>query len=101
MRKKPEPEEPLLVMGLYITESLKQYKRPRSVVGKQVPNNIISQIINVIRQYQDVFAYTVDEMPGIDPRVMVHRLNITKDIDRSNKSCDTRVSKESRQAPKR
>lgn len=45
-------------------------------IKKQVLDDIRAQIINVIQEYKDVFAYTIDEMPSIDPLVMVHRLNI-------------------------
>ncbi|XP_010678170.1 uncharacterized protein LOC104893735 [Beta vulgaris subsp. vulgaris] len=92
-RKCPEPEEPLPVMGLYMADNPKQYERPRLAdrdeevcidseqgrtvrIGKQVPKGIRTRILEVIKEFQDVFAYTVDEMPGIDPKLMVHRLII-------------------------
>ncbi|XP_048502807.1 uncharacterized protein LOC125498614 [Beta vulgaris subsp. vulgaris] len=91
-RKCPEPEEPLPVIGLYMADNPKRYERPhpadrdeevcidsersRTVrIGKQVPEGIRAQILEVIKEFH-VFAYTVDEMPGIDPKLMVHRLNI-------------------------
>ncbi|XP_010693164.1 uncharacterized protein LOC104906147 [Beta vulgaris subsp. vulgaris] len=92
-RKSPEPEEPLPVMGIYVADNPKRYERPhpadrdeevciderrgRTVrIGKQVPKETKVQILEVIKEFQDVFAYSVDEMPDIDPNLMVHRLNI-------------------------
>lgn len=92
-RKQTNTEEPLPIVGLYVIENPKRYERPRSVdgdevvcvnenkrrmirIGRQVLDGIRSQIISVIQEYRDVFAYTVDAMPSIDPQVMVHRLNI-------------------------
>lgn len=89
-----EPEEPIPVMGLYVAENPKWYGRPRPAdkdeevcidkekgwavpINKQISCDVKTQIIEVIREFQDVFAYTVNEMLGIDPQLMVHRLNIT------------------------
>ncbi|XP_048496365.1 uncharacterized protein LOC125495631 [Beta vulgaris subsp. vulgaris] len=33
-------------------------------------------IIQVLTEYQDVFAYEATEMPGLDPKIMCHELNI-------------------------
>ncbi|XP_048492385.1 uncharacterized protein LOC125493260 [Beta vulgaris subsp. vulgaris] len=76
-RKCPELEGPLPVMGLYMADNPKRYKRPRPANrDEEVADGIKDQILEVIKEFQDVFAYTVDEMPGIDPELMVHRLNI-------------------------
>lgn len=45
-------------------------------IGKQIPCGISAQIKEVIGEFLDVFAYTIDDMPSIDPHLMVHRLNI-------------------------
>ncbi|CAA0843025.1 Unknown protein, partial [Striga hermonthica] len=37
---------------------------------------IRSKLINLIREFTDVFAYTTDELTGIEARVIEHRLNI-------------------------
>ena len=30
----------------------------------------------LLKKYIDVFAWTYDEMPGLDPRLVVHSLNV-------------------------
>ena len=36
------------------------------------------EYIQVLSQYKDVFAWSYKEMPGLDPRIAVHRLAIKK-----------------------
>ena len=33
-------------------------------------------LLALIQKYRDVFAWTYDEMPGLDPRLVVHSLNV-------------------------
>ena len=37
-------------------------------------------LILLIREYIDVFAWNYEDMPGIDPQVAMHRLNIKPDV---------------------
>ncbi|XP_021863562.2 uncharacterized protein [Spinacia oleracea] len=37
-------------------------------------------LISLLREHADVFAFSADEMPGIDPDVIVHRLNVDKAV---------------------
>ena len=30
----------------------------------------------LLQKYRDVFAWTYDEMPGLDPELVVHSLNV-------------------------
>ena len=32
--------------------------------------------MELLKKYVDVFAWTYDEMPGLDPKLVVHSLNI-------------------------
>ena len=34
------------------------------------------QLVALLQKYRDVFAWTYDEMPGLDPGVVVHSLNV-------------------------
>ena len=34
------------------------------------------QLVILIKEYTDVFAWTYDEMPGLDPTLVVHALNV-------------------------
>lgn len=37
-------------------------------------------MINLLKEFQEVFAYSVEEMHGIDPDVAIHRLNVDPSI---------------------
>ncbi|KMT08060.1 hypothetical protein BVRB_6g144140 [Beta vulgaris subsp. vulgaris] len=43
-----------------------------SVLGSETKDALVA----LLREFEDVFAYTVEEMQGIDPEVVVHKLNI-------------------------
>ncbi|XP_026428951.1 uncharacterized protein LOC113324883 [Papaver somniferum] len=46
---------------------------------KGIPSEIPEErTINILREYNDVFAWRMEEMPGIDPSVACHRLDIKK-----------------------
>jgi len=36
-------------------------------------------LIQLIREYIDVFAWNYENMPGLDPQIAIHRLNINLD----------------------
>ena len=36
-------------------------------------------LANFLRKNQDIFAWSHEDMPGIDPSVIVHRLNVNPD----------------------
>ncbi|XP_021733078.1 uncharacterized protein LOC110699873 [Chenopodium quinoa] len=86
-----EPQHP--VKRIYMAENPKQYGKPRPIeedesiplgddpartvrVGKNLDPQLEKEIIQVLREYKDIFAFTADEMSGIDPEVMTHELNI-------------------------
>jgi len=37
------------------------------------------ELIILVKEYIDVFAWTYEDMPGLDPQVAMHRLNIKPD----------------------
>ncbi|XP_021722839.1 uncharacterized protein LOC110690321 [Chenopodium quinoa] len=37
-------------------------------------------LVELLRKNKDIFAFFANEMPGIDPAVVVHRLNVKEDI---------------------
>src|SRR4051812_27470502 len=39
------------------------------------PNEKV-ELIALVREYIDVFAWNYEDMPGLDPKVAMHRLNI-------------------------
>ena len=34
------------------------------------------QLVTLLQKYRDVFAWTYDEMPGLDPGLVIHSLNV-------------------------
>ena len=45
-------------------------------IGTLAKPAIRQELITFLRSNQDVFAWSHDDMPGIDPSVMVHKLNV-------------------------
>ncbi|XP_056698041.1 uncharacterized protein [Spinacia oleracea] len=37
-------------------------------------------LVQLLQEYKEIFAYTVEEMPGIDPAVAVHKLNVDSTV---------------------
>ncbi|KAL5567230.1 hypothetical protein UlMin_030394 [Ulmus minor] len=44
--------------------------------GSSLTGQLRTDLINFLRDHRDVFAWSHEDMPGIDPKVIVHRLNI-------------------------
>ena len=40
--------------------------------------------MTLLKEYMDVFAWTYDEMPGLDPGLVVHALNVDPGVKTSN-----------------
>ena len=38
------------------------------------------ELRTLVREYIDVFAWNYEDMPGLDPQVVMHRLNIKPDV---------------------
>ena len=49
-------------------------------IGAQLTPEIRQELSTFLREHKDVFAWTHADMPGIDPEVIVHRLNDDKDF---------------------
>lgn len=56
--------------------------RPERVikVGCLPDEQLGASIRDLLREYQDVFAFQVEEMPGIDPCVAVYQLNVDPSV---------------------
>ncbi|XP_058103487.1 uncharacterized protein LOC131247057 [Magnolia sinica] len=48
-------------------------------VGSPVTSPLRIKIINLLQQYANVFAWSHEDMPGINPKIIVHRLNVDTD----------------------
>ncbi|PON47474.1 hypothetical protein PanWU01x14_244330 [Parasponia andersonii] len=46
------------------------------LIGALLPENEKNELLGFMRQSEDVFAWSHDDMPGIDPVHACHRLNI-------------------------
>ncbi|XP_074374567.1 uncharacterized protein LOC141714975 [Apium graveolens] len=45
-------------------------------IGKNMESDMKEKVIDVIRQYHDVFAWGPKDMPGLDPKTVKHCLNV-------------------------
>ena len=45
-------------------------------IGLQLSGSLQDQLINVLKEHKDIFAWFHEDMLGIDPLVIVHRLNV-------------------------
>ncbi|VFQ96219.1 unnamed protein product [Cuscuta campestris] len=45
-------------------------------IGRDLPGGLRDEIISVLREYADIFAWSVADMPGIDRSVICHRLAV-------------------------
>ncbi|KAK3001305.1 hypothetical protein RJ639_020313 [Escallonia herrerae] len=45
-------------------------------IGSNLKEDTKLELVNLLRTYADVFAWTAADMPGIDPEVITHRLNV-------------------------
>ena len=48
-------------------------------MGTLASPTVRQDLANFLRMNQDIFAWSHEDMPGIDPSVIVHRLNVNSD----------------------
>src|SRR4030067_467331 len=61
--------EELEVINLGTEEDRKEIK-----IGASLEANVKKQVIELLREYVDVFAWSYRDMPGMDTNIVVHRL---------------------------
>ena len=44
------------------------------------------ELIDLLQEYNDVFAWSYQDMPSLDTDIMVHRLPLRENVPRSNKN---------------
>ena len=66
-----EPVEELEVVTL---DELRPERTTR--MGMLASQPIRQALASFLKMNQDVFAWSYDDMPGIDPSIIVHRLNV-------------------------
>lgn len=70
-----------LPSGKHVKVELTEGDPSRTVkIGKDIDLGVGVHLRELLRKNKDIFAFSADEMPGIDPAVMVHRLNVKEDI---------------------
>jgi hypothetical protein len=47
----------------------------RVKIGSQLPEGLKEEIVSFLKSNSDVFAWNHENMPGINPSVILHRLN--------------------------
>ncbi|XP_056688741.1 uncharacterized protein [Spinacia oleracea] len=50
------------------------------VIGTEMGSDMKVNLISLLREHADIFAFSADEMPDIDPEIMVHRLNADRNV---------------------
>ena len=68
---RPEPSEEL--------ESIRLDDQPKHLVyiGSKLAEDVRSLLIHFLKQNMEVFAWKQEDMGGIDPTVITHRLNVS------------------------
>ena len=64
-----------------LEEVMLDESRPRRTtrMGTLASPTVRQDLANFLRKNQDIFAWSHEDMQGIDPSVMVHRLNVNPD----------------------
>ncbi|KAK3014466.1 hypothetical protein RJ639_009015 [Escallonia herrerae] len=66
-----EPIEDLVSIEVYPGEENKTVH-----IGSNLKEDTKLKLVNLLRTYADIFAWTAADMPGIDPKIITHRLNV-------------------------
>ena len=63
-------------------EEIEIYEDDKQVIriAADLPSNDKDSLINLIKQYKEVFARSPTDMPGIDAKVACHKLSIDPNI---------------------
>ncbi|KAK3030966.1 hypothetical protein RJ639_034887 [Escallonia herrerae] len=76
-----EPVENLVSIEVYPGEEDKTVR-----IGLNLKEDTKLELVNLLRTYADVFAWTATDMPKIDPEVITHKLNVNP----SKKTCEAK-----------
>src|SRR3954471_18354046 len=64
-------EEPIEVINLGSNEEKKEVR-----IGADLEHNVKQRLIQMLQDYVEIFAWSYEDMPGLDTDIMVHRLPI-------------------------
>ena len=66
--KRPHPVERYEEVDMFEGKSIK--------IGKDLPETVKQDILATVAEFRDIFAFSMEEMPGIPLSVMCHKLDI-------------------------
>ncbi|KAK3000192.1 hypothetical protein RJ639_024282 [Escallonia herrerae] len=70
-------DDPLVIIIKAGNFDVKRVLENKTVqIGSNLKEDTKLELVNLLRTYVDVFAWTVADMLGIDPEVITHRLNV-------------------------
>ena len=52
-------------------------------IGASLEATVKRKVIELLKEYADVFAWSYQDMPGLDPRIVEHRLPLANRCGRS------------------
>ena len=53
---------------------------PRTIsIAKNLPPSTKTELIGLLGEYKDVFAWSYDDMKGLDPKFYQHQINVATD----------------------
>lgn len=47
-------------------------------VGTDLGSDLKIMIVDLLREHKDIFAFSAEDMPGINPKTVTHKLNVIK-----------------------
>ncbi|GAA0158650.1 hypothetical protein LIER_15616 [Lithospermum erythrorhizon] len=59
-----------------VSRSMRGIRRNSSNIGTLLGEEHEAMLIQVLREYRDIFAWEPKDMPGVDPKVSVHQLYV-------------------------
>ena len=61
----------------FVEVNLNDEREERSVkISKDLPEGEKRKLVAFLKEYKDVFAWNYEEMPGLDPELVTHKLNV-------------------------
>ena len=67
-------EEQIEVINLGTEEQVREVK-----IGAALEDSVKSRLIYLLREYSDIFAWSYEDMPGLDTDIVVHHLPLKED----------------------
>ena len=78
--------------------NLKDEANPKPIfISESLSPSKKEDLIQLIREYINVFAWNYDDMPGLDPQIAMRRLNINSMPNQSNNGNDGSILRSQKQ----